>query len=211
MMGLEELLLAAVRVQAFLQERGWRFCFIGGVAIQRWGNPRFTRDIDLTLLTGFGSEEGFVEQLLQNLEPRREDAREFALTHRVLLARMPEGIDVDIALGALPFEERTIARATSWEICKDVTLTTCSAEDLLIHKVFAGRGVDWGDAEQVLIRQHGKLNLSLVRKELRPLLELKGQLDALTKLDALIATVKRRLRAKLESHTRPTNAANAII
>jgi len=196
-MGLEELLLAAVRVQAFLQERGWRFCFIGGVAIQRWGNPRFTRDIDLTLLTGFGSEEGFIEQLLQKLLPRRGDARAFALKHRVLLARTSEGIDVDIALGALPFEERTIARATPWEIRKGVALTTCSAEDLLIHKVFAGRGVDWGDAEQVLIRQHGKLDLSLVRKELRPLLELKGQPEALTKLDALIATVRRRLRTKL--------------
>jgi len=39
------------------------------------------------------------------------------------------------------------------------TLTTCSAEDLVVHKVFAGRGLDWGDVERVLIRQHGKLNL----------------------------------------------------
>jgi hypothetical protein len=36
--GVEELLIAAVRVQSLLLERGWRFCFIGGVAIQRWGN-----------------------------------------------------------------------------------------------------------------------------------------------------------------------------
>jgi hypothetical protein len=195
-LGLEELLLAAVRVQSLLLERGWRFCFIGGIAIQRWGNPRFTRDIDLTLLTGFGSEEEFVGQLLQQLLPRRPDAREFALRHRVLLARTPEGIEVDIALGALPFEERTIARSSPWEIRAGVALTTCSAEDLLAHKVFASRGVDWGDAEQLLIRQHGKLNLAQVRKELKPLLELKGQPDAMTKLDGLIATVERRLQAR---------------
>jgi hypothetical protein len=193
--GVEELLLAAVRVQSLLLERSWRFCFIGGIAIQRWGNPRFTTDIDLTLLTGFGTEERFVDELLQNLPPRRQDAREFALLHRVLLARTPEGIDVDIALGALPFEERTIARASAWEIRKGATLTTCSAEDLLTHKVFAGRGVDWGDAEQVLIRQHGKLNLAQVRAELEPLLELKGQPEAMTKLNDLIATVNRRLSA----------------
>ena len=159
-LGVEELLLAAVRVESLLLERGWRFCFIGGVAIQRWGNPRFTTDIDLTLLTGFGAEESFVDPLLRELRPRRPDAREFALRHRVLLARTAEGIDVDVALGALPFEERTIARATPWEIRGGVTLTTCSAEDLLTHKVFAGRGVDWGDAEQLLVRQHGKLNLA---------------------------------------------------
>jgi hypothetical protein len=194
-LGVEELLLAAVRVQSLLRERGWRFCFIGGVAIQRWGNPRFTTDIDLTLLTGFGAEESFVDPLLRSLPPRRPDAREFALRHRVLLARTPEGIDVDIAFGALPFEERTIARASAWEIRAGVTLTTCSAEDLLTHKVFAGRGVDWGDAEQVLVRQHGKLNLAQVRAELGPLLELKGQPEAMTRLDELIAQVNRRLSA----------------
>jgi hypothetical protein len=193
--GVEELLLAAVRVQSLLLECGWRFCFIGGIAVQRWGNPRFTRDIDLTLLTGFGTEERFVDSLLQTLLPRRQDAREFALRHRVLLARTSEGIDVDVALGALPFEERTITRASPWEIRNGVALTTCSAEDLLTHKVFAGRGVDWGDAEQVLIRQHRQLDLTQVRAELAPLLELKGQPEAMTKLDALIATVNRRLSA----------------
>jgi hypothetical protein len=193
--GVEELLFAAVRVQSLLLERGWRFCFIGGVAIQRWGNPRFTRDIDLTLLTGFGTEEGFVDELLRHLPPRRQDAREFALRHRVLLARTPEGIEVDVALGALPFEERCVARASPWELHSGVTLTTCSAEDLLTHKVFAGRGVDWGDAEQVLIRQHGKLNLAQVRAELKPLLELKDQPEAITKLDELITRVNRRLSA----------------
>jgi hypothetical protein len=192
-LGVEELLLAAVRVQSLLVEQRWRFCFIGGIAIQRWGNPRFTRDIDLTLLTGFGAEESFVDQLLRTLLPRRQDARAFALIHRVLLARTAEGVDVDVALGALPFEERTITRATPWEIRSGVALTTCSAEDLLTHKVFAGRGVDWGDAEQVLIRQHGKLNLTQVRGELEPLLELKGQPEAMTQLDALIDLVNRRL------------------
>ncbi|MEI7940230.1 MAG: nucleotidyl transferase AbiEii/AbiGii toxin family protein [Verrucomicrobiota bacterium] len=193
--GVEELLLAAVRVQSLLLDRGWRFCFIGGIAIQRWGIPRFTTDIDLTLLTGFGNEESFVDQLLRTLLPRREDAREFALLHRVLLARTTEGTDVDVALGALPFEERTVARASSWEIRSGATLTTCSAEDLLTHKVFAGRGLDWGDAEQILVRQHGKLNLAQVRAELEPLLELKGQPEALNKLDVLIGTVNRRLCA----------------
>jgi Nucleotidyl transferase AbiEii toxin, Type IV TA system len=193
--GVEELLFAAARVEALLLEQGWRFCFIGGIAIQRWSNPRFTNDIDLTLLTGFGTEEKYLDRLLGNLAPRRPDAREFALLHRVLLARTTDGIDVDIALGALPFEERTVARASRWEIRSGVTLTTCSAEDLLTHKVFAGRGVDWGDAEQVLIRQHGKLDLAQVRDELQPLLELKGQPEAMTKLNGLIATVNRRLSA----------------
>ena len=48
--GVEGLLAAAAQLQAFLLRERWSFCFIGGVAVQRWGEPRFTRDIDLTLL-----------------------------------------------------------------------------------------------------------------------------------------------------------------
>jgi hypothetical protein len=114
--GVEELLQAAAGVQSLLQTQRWSFCFIGGVAVQRWGNPRFTQDIDLTHLTGFGAEEHFLDILLRELEPRRADARQFALLNRVLLARTQDGVEVDIALGALPFEERTIQRASEWAL-----------------------------------------------------------------------------------------------
>lgn len=195
MNGLEELLLAAAGLEATLQRKGWSFCFIGGVAVQRWGNPRFTEDIDLTLLTGFGDEEKFIDELLNELKPRRPDARQFALSHRVLLAQTRAGVEVDIALGALPFEERSVLRATQWEVRGGAMLTTCSAEDLVVHKVFAGRDLDWGDVERVLVRQHAKLNLAQVRSELKPLLELKGELEAMDKFERMLAKVKRRLQA----------------
>jgi len=56
--------LAALEVEEFCRSRGWRFCFIGGVALQRWGEPRQTIDVDLTLLTGFGGEEAYADALL---------------------------------------------------------------------------------------------------------------------------------------------------
>src|SRR5438045_6973616 len=114
MIHLPRVLEAAIEVQAFCQERRWRFCFIGGVAIQRWGEPRMTQDVDLTLLTGFGQEESFVDVMLKSYSPRRSDAREFALTSRVLLIQTSDAIGVDVALGALPFEHRTVQRASSW-------------------------------------------------------------------------------------------------
>lgn len=193
--ALEDLLLAAVQIQSMLLRQNWRFCFIGGIAVQRWSNPRFTRDIDLTLVTGFGGEEKYVDVLLRELEPRQPDARAFALSRRVLLARTAAGVEVDIALGAIPFELRSADRASLWRLRADIALTTCSAEDLVVHKVFAGRDRDWGDVEEILTRQHGKLDLTQVRAELIPLLELKDDTDALPKLERMLATVARRLRA----------------
>lgn len=197
MIHLPGVLAAAGEVQSFCQGQGWRFCFIGGVALQRWGEPRLTQDVDLTLLTGFGHEEQFVDSLLKKFTPRRPDAREFALSRRVLLIQTPKGIGVDAALGAFPFEERSVQRASEWTWAAGQSLVTCSAEDLVVHKVFAGRHLDWGDAERILIRQHGKLNLGQVRAELKPLFDLKGEPESLDKLELLLTTVERRLQTKL--------------
>lgn len=164
---------AALEVQAFCVSRGWRFCFIGALAVQRWGEPRLTADVDLTLLTGFGNEEPFVDALLAAFEGRRDDARAFALRHRVLLLRTSAGIPADLSLGAMPFEERAVERATPFPIGEGQTLLTCSAEDLLVHKVFAGRDKDWMDVEGIVARQGNRLDEDRILGELRPLLALK--------------------------------------
>ncbi len=54
-------------------------------------------------------------------------------------------------------------------------MITCSAEDLIIHKAFAGRNRDWADIEHVLERHGPHLNFQLIFDELRPLLELKEE------------------------------------
>ena len=55
---------AALELQRFCESQQYRFCFIGAVALQRWGDPRATQDADLTLLTGFGQEEHFISALI---------------------------------------------------------------------------------------------------------------------------------------------------
>lgn len=197
MIHLPGVLAAAGEVQRFCQSHDWRFCFIGGVALQRWGEPRLTQDVDLTLLTGFGNEEQFVDLLLKEFVPRRADSRAFALSRRVLLIQTSKGVGVDMALGAFPFEERSIQRASEWAWAEGQSLITCSAGDLVVHKVFAGRDLDWGDVERVLTRQHGKLDLGQIQKELVPLLDLKGDAEALCKLEQMIARVDRRVRAEI--------------
>ena len=107
-----ELVRAAGELQTLCETEGWRFCFIGGLAVQRWGEPRETVDVDLTLLTGFGGEEPFIKRLLLEYAGRVDDPAEFARVHRVLLVRAPSGVGIDIALGALPFEESAVSRSS---------------------------------------------------------------------------------------------------
>lgn len=132
---LSNILKAALEIQAFCESRGWKFCFIGGLAFQPWGNPRATQDADLTLFTGFSGEGGYIDELAKAFRLRLPDGREFALRNRVLLLWSAEGVGIDIGLGALPFEERSIERSKWCLMAPGHSLRVCSAEDLIVHKV----------------------------------------------------------------------------
>jgi hypothetical protein len=183
------LFAAAAEIQDYLQGACERFCFIGAVALQRWGEPRFTRDVDLTLLCAYGSEQRSTDRLLAAFAPRIPDARAFALQHRVVLLSSAKGIPIDVALGGIPFEERCVGRATAFDF-GITTLLTCSAEDLVVLKAFAGRDRDWADIESVLIRRSRYLDWSLVLEEFSALAEVRGGAEAMARLHRLRQAVQ---------------------
>ena len=133
-----------------------------------------------------GGEEQFVDPLLARYTARIPDARRFALERRVLLVQTLSGIPLDVSLGGLPYEARILDRATSFDVEPGVSLVTCSAEDLVILKAFAGRSQDWLDVEGVLVRQRHLLDRDLVLRELRPLLELKDDAETEEQLTRLM-------------------------
>jgi len=181
-----ELVDAAKEIQSFCNERRWKFCFIGGLVVQHWAESRFTKDVDLTLLTGFGGEEAYVDEWLRHYQCRRPDGREFALEKRVLLLRSQSGIPVDIALGAFPFEEGAIERASDVEVHPGVTLRFCSAEDLIVMKAFANRPLDWQDVRMTIARQGAKaLDWKYISEQIEPLAMLKDEPEIITQLDKL--------------------------
>ncbi len=188
-MAKSKLLVAAQEIQDFCERLKWKFCIIGGLAVQRWAEPRLTQDIDLTVITGFGLEERFIDALLQQFKARRGDAKEFALSFRVLLLEASNGVPLDISLGAMPFEENIIKRATKFQYYRNIKLLTCSAEDLIILKAFANRAKDWIDIDSTLKRQAEKLNIAIIREELAPLIELKEEPEILERLEMLLKSV----------------------
>jgi hypothetical protein len=98
--------------------------------------------------------------------PREADALAFAREARVLLLRhQPTGIDVDVALGCLPFEEEAVARATVGQVA-GVSVPLPTPEDLVIMKAVAHRERDLGDIEG-LLAAHPDLDVRRVRRWVR--------------------------------------------
>jgi hypothetical protein len=175
----------AADLQAWCLGQRWKFCFIGGLAVQHWGRPRVTDDIDVTLLTGFGGEERFAEALLGRFASRIADPLAFAMQNRVMLLKTRAGFGIDIAFGGLEFEEAAVHRALSVALIPGIELNLCTAEDLVVMKAFAGRALDWEDIESIILRQRSKLDWRYVYRQLEPLAELKEAHELVAQLRAL--------------------------
>ncbi|NOX56346.1 MAG: hypothetical protein GXP27_18255 [Planctomycetes bacterium] len=163
---------AADEAHRFFQARGWRYCIIGGLAVARWGQPRATQDVDISLFTGWGDEQSYIEPMLARFPSRIPDAARFAMENRVLLVKASNGVALDVALAAFPLEEEMIGRATPFRFAAGVELITVCAEDLIVLKAFAGRDIDWSDVGGVIIRQADRLDWDLVLSTLKSLCEL---------------------------------------
>src|SRR5213078_363960 len=122
--------LAAVqRLLGHFDNRG---LIIGGVAASLLGKPRLTADVDLMILLSTDDLSRLLAAAQQEgLVPRISDPAEFARESRMVLLNHPEsGVDVDIALGILPFEEEAVERSRSVDL-GPVAIRIPTAEDLI--------------------------------------------------------------------------------
>jgi hypothetical protein len=176
-----QLVAQAAAVQRFCDSHGWRSCIIGGIAVIRWGEPRLTRDVGVSLFAGFGREHEYARAILDVLPPRIDGALAFAVANRVLLVRAADGIPVDIALAGFPFEQEIIDRASLHEYLPGIELRIVSAEDLIVLKAFANRPRDWADIAGIAARQR-TLDWETISQRLDPLVVLKGEPEILQTL-----------------------------
>lgn len=159
--SLQAPLAALQRLLSRFDERG---VVIGGVAIGFLGKPRMTVDIDAMFLLSVNDLPKLLQTAKEEgIEPRIESAEVFARKNRVLLLRHVEsGINIDISLGVLPFEEETVERSTIYKVgALSVRLPT--PEDLIILKAVAHRPKDLQDI-QTIVEVHPNLDLARIER-----------------------------------------------
>jgi hypothetical protein len=178
------LIEAASEIQGYLDGQGWKSCIIGGLANLYWGKSRVTRDVDITLIAGWGNEMDYIGRILETYPSRVNNAQEFALENRVLLLFGAGDIPVDLSLGALPFEKAAVARAHVVQM-GSISLRICSAEDLIVMKAFANRDQDWADISGILTCRRDSLEKRYILDQIIPLAEIKPGEGILEKLESM--------------------------
>jgi hypothetical protein len=140
------------RIAQNLKDAGIPYMIIGGQAVLLYGEPRLTKDIDVTL----GADLTRLQDVLSAVSKMRitplVDPATFTRETMVLPCSDPEtGIRVDLIFSFSPFERLAISRARSIRIgAADVCFA--SLEDLLVQKIIAGRARDLEDAGTILLK-----------------------------------------------------------
>ena len=75
-------------------------------------------------------------------------------------------------------------RSSVFEFAPGCALRTCTAEDLIVLKLFAFRPQDLVDVETIAVRQRGALDWGYMERHLGPLAEIKEWPEI---MDALLA------------------------
>lgn len=173
-------------IAAALRERDLPFMLIGGQAVLLHGQPRLTEDIDITLgvdPTSLGTVLDVCSTL--ELDPIPEDIKGFVAETFVLPALHEEsGIRVDFIFSTTPYEREAIARSECHELA-GVPVPFATAEDLIIHKLFAGRARDWEDAVSVVRRKGEGLDWELIMGWAIEFAEIPGREEMPAQVDRL--------------------------
>lgn len=197
------LLSSAQAVLAWCKAQKVPAALVGGIAVAIHGEPRATLDVDVLVVLDVdrwpefyasATEAGFEQLVLGSA------ALTFAQDNGVMLFRhQATGIQIDVMLGRLPFEQRAVAHSAN-RTYHGVKLRVIRPEDLVVMKAIAGRAKDLADL-QGLLHVNPKLPLGYVRQEIAVFAELADRPDMGEDFETLLrrqATRKPSARRKRE-------------
>jgi predicted nucleotidyltransferase len=146
-----ENLLKKIAIQ--LLKQNIPYMIIGGQAVLVHGEPRLTKDIDVTL--GIGVDEWQrMEKVIKESgwEYLTRDIEGFVKETMVMPVKDKEsGIRIDFIFSISPYERQAIDRAIIIDL-GGIAIKFASLEDIVIHKIVASRPRDLEDAKSVLLK-----------------------------------------------------------
>ena len=141
------------KVSRTLKKASVPYMVIGGQAVLVYGEPRLTRDIDITVGIGIDGLDQ-MKKIVSTVGLRIlvENERAFVERNMVLpTLEVKSGIRVDFIFSFSPYERQAIERGRDIQLGR-TTIRFASLEDLVIHKVIAGRARDIEDVKSILAK-----------------------------------------------------------
>jgi len=127
------------------------YMVIGGQAVLLYGEPRLTKDIDIALGIGIDGLKD-INSIIQKLNLKTLVNEGFVQKTMVLLAIDEKtGIRVDFIFSFSLYEKQAIKRAPDIKFGNTI-VKFASLEDVVIHKIIAGRARDIEDVRSIILK-----------------------------------------------------------
>jgi hypothetical protein len=176
------------RIAEKLDEGRIPYMIIGGQAVLLYGRPRLTRDIDITLgidVDRFSQVADVCTRL--KFQPLPEKPSDFVRETNVFPTEDPESrIRVDFVFSFSEYERQAIERAEPVPM-NGYPVRFASREDIIIHKIVAGRAIDMEDIKSILAKNRDAIHLEYVRHWLSQFGEHPEYSGLLDRLDELLS------------------------
>jgi len=143
------------------------YMIIGGQAVLLYGEPRLTRDIDVTLGVGVEKLPLVLDAVkVLNLKVLPSDPQDFVKRSWVLpVMDGKTKIRIDFIFSYTFYEQQAIKRGKDVRIDRR-KVRFASVEDVIIHKIFAGRPRDIDDVKSIIIKNRD-INKKYIRSWLK--------------------------------------------
>ncbi len=178
------------RIAQGLDSRGIPYMVIGGQAVLAYGEPRLTRDVDVTLGVGPEKLAALLEWVGETAWRVLVEAPEkFVSQMLVLPCQDPEsGIRIDLIFSLTPYERQAVERAATIHI-RSTPVRFATAEDLIVLKMVAGRPRDLEDVRGILAKKK-QLDAGYIRRWLTEMETAYGE-PLTTRFDELLGETMR--------------------
>lgn len=134
-------------IGAILDELGIRWALMGALAANRYRDaPRSTNDVDFLL----EPPSVGIDALEHALRVAGWDVRRADAAGELLRLRHPRYGIADLIISGTAYQLDAIRRSQTENIEGDVRVQVLSVEDVIVHKLIAGRAQDLADIEAIL-------------------------------------------------------------
>ena len=166
------------------------YMIIGGQAVLLYGSPRLTRDIDITL--GVDTEYFYlVEKVCRKMGLKLLPSKPQAFvneTHVLPAEEMKSKIRIDFIFSFTPYERQALAQVKKVPI-DNYLVKFAAVEDIIIHKMLAGRAIDLEDVKNILIK-NSKIDFKYIKGWLSKFDKLVEQQGIVKKFKNIVSFVK---------------------
>lgn len=179
------------RIGRTLRKREIPYMVIGGQAVLLYGEPRLTRDVDITVGIGIDELDRLEEAASHaGLVPIPSDPSAFARSTMVYpCSDSASGIRVDFIMSFLEYERGAISRSKTVRLGR-TNVNFASPEDLIVHKMVAGRPRDLEDVHSILLK-NASLDLTFIAKWLSKFDRTQGS-DAKSRFREIVKGIPKR-------------------